>query len=118
MSYVSAGVGWVDLVVEGGARLATDIANVASGKSKKAARTARNVEQAARIELEAAQATARGAQQAAQVTAQGQVAAAAARVDAQKQALAKRNRMILIGSAAVVGLLGLGFVGYRLTRTS
>ena len=117
MSYAGAGIGWVALAVEGGARLATDITNVASGKAKKAERTARNVEQAARIGLEAAQASARGAQQAAQVTAQGQVAAAAARIDAQKEVAAKRNRMILIGSAAAAGLIGLAFVGYRLTRS-
>jgi hypothetical protein len=87
-----------------------------AGKYAKGARTARNVEQAARAELEAAQVTAQGSQQASQIAAEGQVAATQARIEAEKKSTEKRNKMILIGSAALAGVLVLGFVGYRMTR--
>lgn len=117
MSYARSGMGdgWAFLV-ETVAKTAGASVEAGAGKYAKGARTARNVEQAARAELEAAQATAQGTQQAAQITAEGQVAATQARIDAEKKAAEKRNKMILVGSAALAGVLVLGFVGYRLTR--
>ena len=109
------GDGWAFLV-EAVAKTAGASVEAATGKYAKGARTARNVEQAARAELEAAQVTSQGAQQAAQIAAEGQVAATQARIEAEKKATEKRNKMILIGSAALAGVLVLGFVGYRMTR--
>lgn len=116
MSYTGTGIGIWGYVADAGARLVGSVFTAASGQPKQAERTARNVEQTARAELQAAQAGAQGTQQAAQVTAEGQVATAQARADAERQAAEKRNKTVLIGAAAVAGVLGLAFVGYRLTR--
>jgi len=117
MSYAKKGMG------EGWAFLAETVAKTTgattdaiTGKYAKAARTAGNVEKAARAELEGAQAAAQGLQQAAQIAAEGQVATVAAQIEAHKKNTEKRNKMILIGSGAIAGVLLLGFVGYRLTR--
>jgi hypothetical protein len=119
MSYAKSamGDGWAFLV-ETVAKTAGASVEAGAGKYAKGARTARNVEQAARAELQAAQVSAQGAQQAAQITAEGQVAATQARIEAEKKATEKRNKMILVGSAALAGVLVLGFVGYRLTRAT
>lgn len=117
MSYAKLGA--VELfaaIVEAAAKTTSATTDAITGKYVKGARTARNVEQAARAELEGAQASAQGLQQAAQITAEGQVATTAARIEAEKKATEKRNRMILIGSGALAGVLVLGLVGYRLTR--
>ena len=119
MSYARSGMGnpWAFLV-EAVAKTAGASVEAGAGKYVKGARTARNVEQAARAELEGAQASAQGLQQAAQISAEGQVATTQARVDAEKKTTEKRNKTILIGSAALAGVLVLGLVGYRLTRSA
>lgn len=120
MSYARSSMGgdpWAFLV-ETVAKTAGASVEAGSGKYAKGARTARNVEQAARAELEGAQAAAQGLQQAAQIQAEGQVAATQARVDAEKKATEKRNKMILVGSVvagvSLVALFGL----YRFTGKS
>lgn len=119
MSYARSGMGnpWAFLV-EAVAKTAGASVEAGAGKYVKGARTARNVEQAARAELEGAQAAAQGLQQAAQISAEGQVATTQARVDAEKKTTEKRNKTILIGSAALAGVLVLGVVGYGLTRSA
>ena len=107
MSYAVSGIGVWSYIADAALRATNAGIEAGAGKYKKAERAARNVEQAARVGLEAAQAAARGAQQAAQVTAEGQVAAAAARIEAQRQAREKRNKMILYGSGAFLAITAL-----------
>jgi len=119
MSYAKLGaVQLVAAIVETAAKTTSATVEAIGGKYAKEARSARNVKEGARAELEGAQAAAQGLQQAAQIQAEGQVATTQARIDAEKKATAKRNKMILIGSGALAGVLVLGVVGYGLTRST
>lgn len=117
MSYAKlSGVELISAIVETVAKTTGAATDAITGKYAKGARIAGNVEKAARAELEGAQASAQSLQQAAQIASEGQVATVAAQIEAHKKNTEKRNKMILIGSGAIAGVLLLGFVGYRLTR--
>ena len=95
MSYAKlGGVQLVTAIVETVAKTTSAATDAITGKYAKEARTAGNVEKAARAELEGAQASAQGLQQAALIAAEGQVATTAARIEAEKKATEKRNKMI------------------------
>ena len=117
MSYAKLGaVQLVAAIVETAAKTTSAAVEAIGGKYAKEARSAGNVEKGARAELEGAQASAQSLQQAALIAAEGQVATTAARIEAEKQTTEKRNKMILIGSGVLAGVLVLGVAGYGLTR--
>lgn len=109
MSYSShARLGFWDYIVEGVAKTTSAAVSAGAGIEQKKERAAKRGEQAARFELDAAQAQASATEQAAQITAEGTVDAAQIRIAAAKKAAAKQQQMLIVGGAVVA--LGIGLV--------
>jgi len=108
MSYARTHLGVWNYIVEGVAKATSAAVTAGAGIEQKKERAAKRGEQAARYELEAAQAQAAATGQAAQLTAEGTVDAAQIRIAAARQAAAKRQQILLVGGAAVA--LGIGLV--------